>query len=1011
MLPIESPNHPLTEALGWTLIHFLWQGTLVGIVAAIALAAMRNRTASARYLASIMSLAVMAICPLVTAGVLVSQIPAAAPAVVDVEPAPAIETAEPATETTLLETTTAVAAALPEEPAPSKPVPRQPAPELSLAEQIDQLAPWVTVAWFVGAALLSLRLLFSWFQVIRITRFGLKPVDDAIQRTFDSLCERMGLRRIVRVFESTLIAVPATVGWLRPIVLLPATAITGLSEEQLIAVLAHELAHVRRYDYVVNLAQGVVETLLFYHPAVWLLSKRIRTERENCCDDAAVEITGEPVEYVRALTQLAQPAPAPKLATAATGGELATRARRLLGQPAQAEPKAAGAFSLLSLVILSLGLCLDNKSLARQDTATINDQPEQSSLTNTYGTGQQETQDKQEKARNALVKQYYEAFVKRQTHIKQSRRPLDAMLKALDEDQTAFANFKAEWEKIGGPVPAGPTLKPIERPGREIDKVLLQKSLKRLRTELKQAKQDREHFSRMRDEMSELLRLAESGVTTRPTNQRWFIRFANRESQQLYERQLDHFKIELAAYFPTKNELVYLANASEKKPSIRRTPVQKFDLRKVLSKNTKQKSHRHEADTRIFAKADIDVSEASVLHVYPKGVEKQLREAEAAFQSRKPGEIARTYFKVEPRDDDFKFVVTRQIAQDAKEEVKLKLSNTPTWIIAKHVIIFEGKHVVEWDHVVDSLATLATREGKVKASFQFTPGARDKFQPVQQDIFKAMKGLPRRIPMSIGSGGIASHDDVQTQADLDPDPRLRIVARALQPDGKPASEADVAVVPPLGKKFEHYIYLSGTRLRNKLDHDYRQAKESGGFVVHPKDGSTVFVTHKSGYALIPSNELRKQRTIRLTPWATVKGKVFESPGHEQRLTFSTRPRKHFLFMFYDIVIDAEGNYEVKVPAGEVAASRSVKADQATSFGRGVAIWTLKPGQTKSFDLKPMTEYEIEGFELQKKQSAARRGGPPLTAEDEKRLLERLKIDLEKRKQQAKRKGKPPANKE
>src|SRR5205814_4150217 len=123
--------------------------------------------------------------------------------------------------------------------------------------------------------------------------------------------------------------VPAVVGWVRPIVLVPASVFTGLTAEQIEALLAHELAHVRRHDYLINLLQTVTETLFFYHPAVWWVSRAIRNERENCCDDLAVEICGNTLAYVRALTDLEQMRQGmPRLAMAADGGSLLSRVQR-----------------------------------------------------------------------------------------------------------------------------------------------------------------------------------------------------------------------------------------------------------------------------------------------------------------------------------------------------------------------------------------------------------------------------------------------------------------------------------------------------------------------------------------------------------------------------------------------------------------------------------------------------------------------------------------------------------
>ena len=121
------------------------------------------------------------------------------------------------------------------------------------------------------------------------------------------------------------------VGWLRPVVLMPASALIGLGADQIEALLAHELAHIRRNDYLVNLFQTAAETLFFFHPAIWWLNGRIREERENCCDDLAVEVCGNRRAYARALTDLEQlRGTAPRFAMAAGGGSLLRRVERLL---------------------------------------------------------------------------------------------------------------------------------------------------------------------------------------------------------------------------------------------------------------------------------------------------------------------------------------------------------------------------------------------------------------------------------------------------------------------------------------------------------------------------------------------------------------------------------------------------------------------------------------------------------------------------------------------------------
>jgi hypothetical protein len=138
----------------------------------------------------------------------------------------------------------------------------------------------------------------------------------------------------VKVLESSLVSVPTAVGWLRPAILLPASAFTGLTPQQLEAVLAHELAHVRRNDYLVNVLQTGVETLLFYHPAAWWVSRQIRAEREHVCDDMAVRVTGDAMTYARALTRIERlRTTAPRLAMGADGGSLRSRVSRLVEGP------------------------------------------------------------------------------------------------------------------------------------------------------------------------------------------------------------------------------------------------------------------------------------------------------------------------------------------------------------------------------------------------------------------------------------------------------------------------------------------------------------------------------------------------------------------------------------------------------------------------------------------------------------------------------------------------------
>jgi len=186
-----------------------------------------------------------------------------------------------------------------------------------------------------------------------MTRRATRPVDEGWELALIRLRRRLGIEHAVTLLESSMAPVPAVVGWLRPVILVPASAFAGLTPQQLEAILAHELAHVRRHDYLVNLLQAAVETLLFYHPAVWWVSSQVRQERESCCDDLAVSVCGDRLGYARALAAL-EGLRTPRLALGADGGSLLRRIRRLAGVPETAggAPVAwvAGALALALLL-------------------------------------------------------------------------------------------------------------------------------------------------------------------------------------------------------------------------------------------------------------------------------------------------------------------------------------------------------------------------------------------------------------------------------------------------------------------------------------------------------------------------------------------------------------------------------------------------------------------------------------------------------------------------------------
>ena len=197
------------------------------------------------------------------------------------------------------------------------------------------------------------RLAAGFLSAARLRQSHNLPAPAEWQTVLNRLMDRLRITRAVRLLLSDRVESFSVVGWLRPVILAPAGLLTGLSSAQVEALLVHELAHVRRHDYLVNVLQGIAESLLFYHPAVWWISRQIRTEREHCCDDLAVAASGDVLTYARALAELESSRPAHfKAALAANDGSLVRRIRRLL-DPAPHPHSGSGAAWLLSVLLLA----------------------------------------------------------------------------------------------------------------------------------------------------------------------------------------------------------------------------------------------------------------------------------------------------------------------------------------------------------------------------------------------------------------------------------------------------------------------------------------------------------------------------------------------------------------------------------------------------------------------------------------------------------------------------------
>ncbi len=199
----------------------------------------------------------------------------------------------------------------------------------------DAFVRWLAPLWIVGVCAFYIRLGAGWIAVLRMRTQCNFPAPENWKTVVNRLAAEMRIRRTVELLESALAEVPVVIGHFRPVVLVPLGFLTGLAPDQVEMILLHEFAHISRWDYLANLCQRVVEGLLFYHPAVWWISRVVRRERENCCDDRVVQLRPDTSMYVQALTTLEQSRveqrwPGREAALAATGGDLMRRVKRLL---------------------------------------------------------------------------------------------------------------------------------------------------------------------------------------------------------------------------------------------------------------------------------------------------------------------------------------------------------------------------------------------------------------------------------------------------------------------------------------------------------------------------------------------------------------------------------------------------------------------------------------------------------------------------------------------------------
>ncbi|MBX2850289.1 MAG: M56 family metallopeptidase, partial [Phycisphaeraceae bacterium] len=405
----ELLSSEAANIIGWALIHSLWLLFLPAIALWIVLRLLPTRFCNARYLIGCTTLLIM-VSAIGLAGLLAPDRDTAVDPVGFLDPggeglsaadagdgaAPLLQAESTSPNNVVHDPSSSIIEPLaPSDPLLSKPNSSSPAAGASLFREGDAVSgeqggaveagwyarlakaaqPWVAwlvPGWLVGVFGVGIWHLGGFIAAQRLRSIGTRAVPDDLAAQFNKLARQMGVNRAARLLESAVVHSPVVIGWLKPVILVPTSVLTGMPAEQIEVILAHELAHIRRHDYIINLIQAAILTLLFYHPAVWWVSKQIRNERECCCDDMVVKLTDRKLDYARALTNVAlMNTGKPVLAVAADGGSLSERIRRFAGLDDSAGVSSAS--WLAWLVLLLLAVALPISLMAGQDDEAVNE--------------------------------------------------------------------------------------------------------------------------------------------------------------------------------------------------------------------------------------------------------------------------------------------------------------------------------------------------------------------------------------------------------------------------------------------------------------------------------------------------------------------------------------------------------------------------------------------------------------------------------------------------------------
>ena len=335
-------------ALGWTMVHSLWQGFLIAMVLALVINYYQNENAKLKYELSAFALFTVFTSALATFLVLYDK-------AVSTDLSEIIIIGQA---TFTFEESESVISTI----------------SNSSASLLNQYLPLLVSIWFVGMVFFLIRLLGGLIYIQHLKTNQLYAIEKRWQIKMEKILKKTPINKSVKLFESGLVKVPIVIGYLKPLILMPIGAINNMSEQEVEAILSHEIAHVLRNDYILNIVMSFIEVLFYFHPAVWWISDNVKKERENCCDDLAIQLCGDSMTYAKALVRIQEmQLKGPRLAMGFSGNknQLLNRIKRILNQPGSKSNINEKATAVVMLFMAVVMLSFSTKSNLKDSFSKI----------------------------------------------------------------------------------------------------------------------------------------------------------------------------------------------------------------------------------------------------------------------------------------------------------------------------------------------------------------------------------------------------------------------------------------------------------------------------------------------------------------------------------------------------------------------------------------------------------------------------------------------------------------